>query len=301
MSVVVPTVDRPVELRRAVASILEQDYPGAIEVLVVFDGRVPLAPDVPTGPGRELRVLTNQRTQGLAGNRNTGYLAASGELLAACDDDDEWLPGKLRAQVELLRRRPDAGLIATGLFVNFQATDTERERPEADLSLTDLLRDRHQEIHPSSFLLTRERVFGPDGIGLVDEQLPGGYAEDYDWMLRAARVGPLVSVPDPLVRAYWHESSFFVSRWQTVEDALRFLLAKTPEFAEVPAGLARIEGQLAFANAALGRRRAAVRIALTSIRRWPRVPQAWAALAVAAHLVTPAQVLALARRAGKGI
>ncbi len=28
-----------------------------------------------------------------------------------------------------------------------------------------------------------------DGIGLVDEEIPGGYGEDYDWMIRAAEHG----------------------------------------------------------------------------------------------------------------
>ena len=65
-------------------------------------------PDLSLEVGRSaprVRVITNTRTPGLAGARNTGILDATGDLVAFCDDDDEWLPGKLAAQVEALRRR----------------------------------------------------------------------------------------------------------------------------------------------------------------------------------------------------
>ncbi|HEV2893829.1 MAG TPA: glycosyltransferase family A protein, partial [Actinomycetota bacterium] len=91
VSVVVPTRDRPELLRRAVTAILEQTYQGPIECVVVFDQS---DPDLPWGAlpaGRRLVLVRNQRTPGLAGARNSGILAATGELVAFCDDDDEWL------------------------------------------------------------------------------------------------------------------------------------------------------------------------------------------------------------------
>ena len=61
-------------------------------------------------------------------------------------------------------------------------------------------------------------------------------------------------VAEPQSRVYLHDSSFFASRWQTINDALTYLLERVPEFRQDPAGLARIEGQIAFAHAALGQR-----------------------------------------------
>src|SRR6185437_13198407 len=49
VSVVIPTRDRPEMLRRAVASVLDQEYGGAIEVVVVQDRPDPDAPE-PTFP-----------------------------------------------------------------------------------------------------------------------------------------------------------------------------------------------------------------------------------------------------------
>lgn len=298
VSVIVPTMHRPELLRRAVLGILNQDYPGRVECVVVFDGTDPELPDVALGPGRVLRALSNERTKGLAGTRNTGYLDASGSYLSTCDDDDEWRPDKLRAQVQLLRTRPDASVCVTGIVIRHRGRDIDRRAPTRDLTFDDLLLDRHMELHPSSFLFHRNLL---DAETLVDEELPGGYAEDYDWLLRATRRGPVVCVPEAHTIVYWHDASFFVSRWQTIEQALTYLLERFPEFERHPAGLARIEGQLAFANAAMGNRRRAVTLARQSLRRSPKVRQSYAALLVASRLVSADRVVATARRYGHGI
>jgi glycosyltransferase involved in cell wall biosynthesis len=298
VSVVVPTVNRPDQLRRAVETILAQDYPGELECIIVFDGTEPAAPDLPVPARRQVRTLVNNRTKGLAGNRNTGYLDASGSYVATCDDDDEWRPAKIRTQVSLLRTRRDASLCATGIVIRNNDRDIERLAPSSDLTFAGLLRERHMEVHPSSFLFDRSVI--ERGL-LVDEELPGGYGEDYEWLLRAARTGPVVCVPDPLTVVHWHDTSFFLSRWPTIEAALTYLLQAVPEFEQDPAGLARIEGQLAFANAAMGNRRRAVRLAGRSLRRSRRVRQSYAALLVACRLVNADRVVSMARRFGRGI
>jgi GT2 family glycosyltransferase len=298
VSVVVPTMDRPELLRRAVVSILTQDYPGEIECLVVFDGTEPVLPEVDVPPRRSLRAMSNNRRKGLAGNRNTGYLAAQGVYAATCDDDDEWLPGKIRAQVELLNSRPDASVSATGIIVRYIDHDAVRRAPDRDLVFNDFLADRHMEVHPSAFVFRRE-LLGPDT--LVDEELPGGYAEDYEWLLRMARGGPVVCVPEAHTIVHWHDGSFFTSRWVMIDQALTHLLREVPEFATVPAGLARIEGQLAFANAAMGERKKALSLAGRSLRNSRRVPQTYAAVLVACHLISADRVVTLGRRFGRGI
>lgn len=299
VSAVIPTKDRPQLLARAVQSVLDQDYPGDIEVLIVFDGTEPLAPRVEPRDGRSIRLLTNTRTPGLAGNRNTGFLAATGELVGSCDDDDEWLPSKLRVQIGLLRLHPQASAAASGFVYSYRGNELPREASLNLLTFSDLINDRHLEANASTYLIPRRLLVGE--IGLVDEQLPGSYAEDYELLLRAARLGPIVCAQQALSRVYLHDSSFFASRWQTINDALLYLLDRVPEFRHDPVGLARIEGQIAFANAALGRRSQAARWGLRSLRRSRRPRQSYAALMVATGLISADRVLATARRFGRGI
>ena len=299
VTAVIPTKDRPVLLRRAVRAVLEQTYPGHVECIVVYDGTEPAVPEVAVPENRTLSVLVNNRTPGLAGNRNTGYLAASGDYAASCDDDDEWLPDKLVAQVALLRSRPDAGAAASGFLLNYEGRDMERVAAAAELSFLDMLESRHSEANASTYLFRRDVLL--NSVGLVDEKLPGSYAEDYELLLRAARLGPIVCVQRPLTRVYTHKSSFFAGRWRTIDEALRQLVQIVPEFEDVPVGIARIEGQRAFAKAALGQRREALELARRSLRRSIRVKQSWAAILIAARLVSAERVLATAQRFGYGI
>jgi glycosyltransferase involved in cell wall biosynthesis len=302
VSVIVPTRDRPLLLQRAVSTILEQRYPGDIECVVVFDQSTPepveLAPGVER-PGRTIRTIANTATPGLAGARNTGVTAARYDLVAFCDDDDEWLPGKLERQTHLLRQHPETAVVGAGIFVNINDRDIPRLPPTRPLSRQDFLRDRLMEINPCTVLVRRPVML--ERIGLVDEDIPGGYGEDYDWLLRASAAAPILSVDAPLVRVNWHAASYFAERWRVIIEALHYLIEKHPDFRGEPTGMARLEGQLAFAHAALGERRAARRWAWRALtHRW-REQRAYAALAVSTGLIRANALLRWAHKAGRGI
>lgn len=298
-SVVIATRDRPELLRRAVASVLGQRYDGDIEVLAVFDQSEPEDDLARDEPGRRVRVLRNSRTPGLAGARNTGITAATTELVAFCDDDDLWLPGKLAAQVRLLAEDPGLEMVTAGVLVEARGKVSTRVLERDRITHAELLRSRVSEAHPSTYLFRREALV--DGIGLVDEVLPGSYAEDYDLLLRAARRHPVGAVTLPLAKVFWHRSSFFAERWRTIIDALDHLVAAHPELATEPSGLARIEGQQAFAHAAMGDRRGAWATARKALGHDRREPRAWLALAVASGAVRSEWVLRALQAGGRGI
>src|SRR5215470_8856768 len=88
VGVVIPTRDRPELMLRALDAALAQDYAGPLRIIVVYDGTPPeylLARALP----RPVLVLSNWRTPGLAGTRNTGVLGLDTDLVAFCDDTDE--------------------------------------------------------------------------------------------------------------------------------------------------------------------------------------------------------------------
>jgi len=298
VSVIVPTRDRPQLLRAAIECIVQQDYPGAIEILVVFDQSDPV--ELLPGPvSRRVQAITNARTPGLAGARNTGILAACGELIAFCDDDDEWRPDKLRKQVEALRRFDSVSVVCTGIVVAYGDRVSPRVLDSDTVVFKDLLRSRMMECHPSTFLARRGDVLGP--IGLVDEDIPGSYYEDYEWLLRASRVGPIRAIREPLVRVRWHESSYFVDRWSTIIAAIEYLLAKYPALHTDDQGIARLYGQLAFACAAAGRPAEARRWSLKSLKRNWRERRAYVAIAVSSRFLGADTVLRFAHDRGRGI
>jgi glycosyltransferase involved in cell wall biosynthesis len=299
VSVVIPTRDRPERLSQAIGSVVDQDYPGRIECIVVFDRTPPTPLTEPEGPARTVVAIENTRAPGPAGARNCGAEEATGELLAFCDDDDRWLPGKLREQAAVLRTRRDVSAITCGLLVHFRGRDVARVPSEERITLRDFTRSRFTAVHTSTLLVRREDYMGP--IGPLDETMPEGYGEDYEWLLRAARWKPLAVVSRPLVRVDWHEASWFDRRWETIIGGIERLIEKHPEIKGDRLGLARLYGRLAFAHAAAGRPRDARIWARRAINLNWRERRAYLALLVATGLIRGHTVVHLAHRVGRGI
>jgi GT2 family glycosyltransferase len=195
--------------------------------------------------------------------------------------------------------RPELVAVGCGFYIHHDGRDFTRPASAQALHLPDFLDARHLELNSSTVMVRRSDLL--DRIGLVDEALPGGYAEDYEWTIRASRVGPIACDPRPLARIYWHSDSYFKHDWATIVPALEYLIDHVPELADAPAGRSRLEGQLAFAYAALGSRKTARGMAATALRGNPRARQAWAALAVSTRVVSADRVVSLGRRVGRGV
>jgi glycosyltransferase involved in cell wall biosynthesis len=104
VSVIIPTINRPALVVRAVRTALDQTLK-ALEVIVVVDG-----PDDTTlralreirDPRLRIRTLPQNRGSGVA--RKVGIDMARGNWVAFLDDDDEWLPQKLAIQIDTAQR-----------------------------------------------------------------------------------------------------------------------------------------------------------------------------------------------------
>ncbi len=300
VSVILPTRGRPDLVRAAISSVVGQTYPGPIECLVVHDQEPPDPALASLGTAdHQVRVMTNQRTPGLAGTRNSGLAEARGAFIATCDDDDVWHPAKLQAQIGLLLDQPDLLVVGSGIRLmlpdgRIVTWPARAERISQQL----LVRNRVKELHSSTLAMRRD-VFAK--AGLYDEEIPNGYAEDYDWILRVARVGRLGAVLTPLADIRKDSGSWWPGNAEVTAEGLEYLLARHPEIAASPRGHARVLGQIAFCRSLLGQRGRALRYAATAIARWPASPYGYLAMA---HIVTGVDrkhVLRAARLAGRGL
>jgi len=142
-------------LAEAVASVLGQTYP-AWELLLVddgsTDGSTALARErAARDPGR-VRYLEHpgHANRGMSAARNLGIAAARGAYVAFLDADDTWLPGKLTAQVALLRAHPDAAMVYGRTLIWHGWTG----RPE------DVARDHVLDLGvPADALIAQPRLF----------------------------------------------------------------------------------------------------------------------------------------------
>ena len=178
-------------------------------------------------------MLANHRSPGLAGARNTGVGLAQGALIAGCDDDDEWHPAKLRAQVARLAEQPDLLVVGSGMRLLLPSGKVISWPGRAErISYQTLLRNRVKELHSSTLVMRRD-AFAK--AGLYDEALPHGYAEDSSWVLRAARVGRIGLVVTPLADIRKDAGSWYPGNAAMTAVALEYLLAKHPDLAARPA------------------------------------------------------------------
>jgi glycosyltransferase involved in cell wall biosynthesis len=297
--VVICTRDRPVLLRRAIDAIKAQTFAGVIETVVVFDRSEPDATLEVADGTRPVVVVANTHTPGLPGGRNAGVDVAGAPIVAFCDDDDIWFPEKAQRQYDVLTARPDVDAVVCGVRIEVEGRAVDRALDRPEVTFGDLLESRLMEVNFCTAMVRKDAFLGR--IGPADEHIPGGYAEDYEWVLRAARAHPIAVVPEPLVIVEWHAQSFFASRWQVIADALEYLVTRYPEFRSAPRGLARILGQRSFALAALGQRKDAWREIKATLRESWREPRAYLAGIVNTGLVPPDPVVKTLQRYGRGI
>lgn len=296
---IIATKDRRELLLKALEGILGQDYDGDIRVTVVFDD-VPVDHSLERSePGRSVRVMANGRSSGLAGGRNTGLDHAEHPLVAFCDDDDIWRPSKLQTQVHRMQEEDAVGCV-TGILIHSGDRRIPRIPDVAEISAQDLHRSRLTGAHPSSFVFARDWL--RDQVGMVDEDLPFGYGEDFDLLLRACQSGRIAIVREPLVDVLWHAGSFFTQRWAGMAAGLEYVLAKHPGLTADRRGFAWMEGQRAFALAAKGGdRRKALHAASRSLRSRITEPRGWLAIAVTMNVLDANWVMRFLNARGRGI
>ena len=135
VSVVIPVFNAGAFLHEAVQSVRAQTY-DRWELILVDDGSRDGSRDVARKyaeqePGR-IRYAEHPGNAdlGSSATRNLGVRLARGPLIAFLDADDVWLPGKLAAQVALLARHPDVGMLygETEYWYSWTRKREDRER-----------------------------------------------------------------------------------------------------------------------------------------------------------------------------
>jgi glycosyltransferase involved in cell wall biosynthesis len=196
VSVVIPTYNYGQFVTDAVESVLAQTYT-PIEIIVVDDGSVDDTRSRLEPYGDRIRYIY-QPNQGLPAARNTGILAARGELIAFLDSDDQWHPRKLELQMMYLARHPETGLVATtettGADPKWIEVDDSTTIPDQPVSVKELMiRSRFG----SCGVLVRKKCF--DTVGLFDVDLRS--AEDRDMWIRIANKFHVTKLMVPL---WWY-------------------------------------------------------------------------------------------------
>jgi glycosyltransferase involved in cell wall biosynthesis len=207
VSVIIPTLDRPKLLLRAIDSVLCQSHHD-IDVIVVVDRPSPeTLAAVQTVSDSRLRLIVNPRPTTAGGARNVGADHAAGEWIAFLDDDDEWLPNKLEQQLAFAAGRPPTLLSCLSRVVTPHATYVWPQVIFDNSSpIDEYLFDRVSlsagwgYIQTSSFLLPR-KLFEKVRFNIDSPH------DDWEFVLRLSKQAgaPVETVPEVLVVNYFEE------------------------------------------------------------------------------------------------
>jgi glycosyltransferase involved in cell wall biosynthesis len=207
VTVVIPTRDRRSLLLRTLRSVLAQEGV-RLEVVVVDDGSADQTPGAVEALGDErIRLVRHERPRGVAGARNAGIAAATGEWVAFLDDDDLWAPHKLRTQLAVAAERGADFTYTGALFVSANLEPLlEREAPAA----TELI-ERIPLANPvaaggSSVVVRAELARAVGGFDDKLEQLT-----DWDMWWRLAEAGTPAPCSETLVAYVQHAGSMLLS------------------------------------------------------------------------------------------
>lgn len=223
-TVIITTYNRRDLIQVAIASVLEQSFTD-FELLVVDDGSTDDTAAVVGQIGDPRIRYIHQENAGLAAARNTGLRLARGEYIAFLDDDDAYLPDKLRVQVAAMRDHPEVGLVSGGwIYVDEQGACLSENRPWQWRPRLDL--DTWLVACPvitCSVLVKRAWL---NRIGGFDESISRARlgAEDWDAWLRLAHAGCPMMWVQSLVCAYRvQEGTMSRDAWRHRQGMLRVL------------------------------------------------------------------------------
>jgi glycosyltransferase involved in cell wall biosynthesis len=223
IAVIIPSFNRRDMLARALRSVLVQTR-AADEVCVVDDGSTDGTGDYVRENFPMVQYLY-QSNQGVSAARNVGVQATQSHWLSFLDSDDEWLEGKLSAQLEALQSNTQYRLvhgdeiwIRRGVRVNPGHRHAKAGGNIFQQCLSACT------IAPSAVMLERS-LFSE--MGGFDESLPA--CEDYDLWLRICSRYPVLYLDqfllrrhgghaDQLSRRYWGMDRF---RLKALDSLLR--------------------------------------------------------------------------------
>ena len=191
-------------LRRTLESVVAQTYPHW-RLTVVDDGTPD--PDVVRRAVADMprSQVIRQENRGPAAARNAGIAHGNAPLVAILDDDDIWDPDKLAAQVDSLEASPEAvASFTAGCYIDAEGREFGSGWPARTVPSQLFVSGAEPQPRIVSLMVRRS---AHDLLGGFDETY--FMAEDNEYILRLALLGPMVAVPRRLVayRRHTHNLS----------------------------------------------------------------------------------------------
>lgn len=211
VSVVVATYKREAELKNALESLAKQTYPNMEIVLVDDNGndewnsKVSETVEVFRNryPKIKLECIVNNSNQGSSKTRNIGIHSANGDYITFLDDDDIYLPDKIRKQVEFMETNQcDYSITDLILYNEDDKKINRRIRSYIKETTVESLRLYHLKYHMTgtdTIMFKKEYLIQIGGFASID------VGDEFYLMQRAIEEGGKFGyLPGCEIKAYVH-------------------------------------------------------------------------------------------------
>lgn len=211
VSVVVATYKREAELKNSLESLAKQTYPNMEIVLVDDNGndewnsKVSETVEVFRNryPKIKLECIVNNSNQGSSKTRNIGIHSAHGDYITFLDDDDIYLPDKIRKQVEFMETNQcDYSITDLILYNEDDKKINRRIRSYIKETTVESLRLYHLKYHMTgtdTIMFKKEYLIQIGGFAPID------VGDEFYLMQRAIEEGGKFGyLPGCEIKAYVH-------------------------------------------------------------------------------------------------
>jgi glycosyltransferase involved in cell wall biosynthesis len=224
ISVIIPTRNRRALLAETLASALAQESV-SLEVIIVDDGSTDDTQAYLASIGdARVRVLRQDPRRGVSAARNRGVRAARGEWVAFLDDDDLWLPERLRTLIDIAIDSDAEFAYNDVKVINEKGRKLELAKAPPPEDLEAQLWRTGTITGPSAVIARRELVTRMDGFDLGLD-----YLADWDLWLRFAAVAPAAHCPRPLTAYRQHPGSMLMDRDVDIDREITRIYHRHPE------------------------------------------------------------------------
>ena len=191
ISVVIPSWNQGRFIDRTLLSILKQDYPGSIEIIVSDGGSTDETVEVLKKYGDRL-IWWSARDAGFVDAVTKGVARATGEILAIQSSDDYYLPGAFRAMAAGFQQHPDVSFVSGGEYaIDLPGNVVSSGSPRGPITPRSIL---FEAIPPQHATFVKRKFFEETG-GMRREV---DMCADIDQWYRVAHLAPGHYIPEML-------------------------------------------------------------------------------------------------------
>ncbi len=213
ISVIIPVFNRENELKRALKSVINQTYQN-FEIIVIDDcSDDDIHTIAESFNDYRIKYFRNPENKGVSYSRNKGIKNSRYDIICLLDSDDEWLPDKLKLQLDFLLKNKSLNVVHTEeIWIRNHKRVNQgirHKKSGGDIFIRSL---ELCLMSPSSIML-KKNIFVK--CGYFNEELP--VCEDYEMWLKITASEQVGFIEKPLIYKYGGHSDQLSRKYEAMD------------------------------------------------------------------------------------